>query len=42
MRVILASGSPRRAAIMDLAEIEYEVLPSKFEEKIEKGVNIEF
>ena len=41
MRIILASGSPRRAAIMDLAEIEYEVLPSKFEEKIEKDVNVE-
>ena len=41
MRVILASSSPRRAAIMDLAEIEYEVLPSKFEEILNSDLDVE-
>ena len=41
MRVILASSSPRRAAIMDLAEIEYEVLPSKFEEILNSALDVE-
>jgi septum formation protein len=34
MRVILASQSPRRAAILDLARIDYEVIPSDYVEKI--------
>ena len=41
MRVILASSSPRRAAIMKLAEIDFEVLPSYFEEKIDTDLSIE-
>lgn len=41
MRVILASGSPRRAAIMKLAEIDFEVLPSGFEEKIDPNIDVE-
>lgn len=41
MRVILASSSPRRAAIMKLAEIDFEVLPSGFEEKIDPNIDIE-
>ena len=41
MRIILASGSPRKSAIMDLAEIEYEVLPSKYEEIIDLDKDIE-
>lgn len=40
MKVILASQSPRRAAILDLAKIDFEVLPSSYDEKIEEG-NIE-
>ncbi len=32
MRIILASNSPRRAAIMDLANIDFEVIPSTFDE----------
>lgn len=32
MRTILASNSPRRAAIMELANIDFEVIPSNFDE----------
>ena len=41
MKVILASQSPRRAALMDLARIDFEVMPSEYEEKIKSGMNIE-
>lgn len=41
MKVILASKSPRRAALMDLIKIEFEVLPSNHEKKINNGNNIE-
>ena len=41
MKIILASQSPRRAALLDLAKIEYEVIPSNFEEKIKNNLNIE-
>ena len=41
MRVIFDSNSPRRVAIMKLAEIEFEVLPSRYEEKIDTNINVE-
>lgn len=41
MKIILASQSPRRAALLDLAKIEYEVIPSNYEEKINNNLNIE-
>jgi len=41
MKVILASQSPRRAALMDLIKIDFEVLPSEHEKKIQSGSNIE-
>lgn len=41
MKVILASQSPRRAALLELAQIDFEVMPSNFEEKIEKDIDIE-
>lgn len=41
MKVILASQSPRRAAILDLAKIDFEVLPSNYEEKLANGLSIE-
>ena len=41
MRVILASQSPRRAAILDLARIDYEVIPSNYVEKITPTDDIE-
>ena len=40
MKVILASQSPRRAALLDLAKIDFEVMPSDYEEKIKSGMNI--
>lgn len=41
MKVILASQSPRRAALLELAKIEFEIFPSNYEEKIENGCNID-
>ncbi len=41
MKIILASQSPRRAAILDLAKIDFEVLPSNYEEKMANGLDIE-
>jgi septum formation protein len=41
MKVILASQSPRRAALMDLIKIDFEVLPSEKEKKIQSGSNVE-
>ena len=41
MRVILASQSPRRAAILELANIDFEVIPSQVEEEIDKNLSIE-
>lgn len=41
MKVILASQSPRRAALLDLAKVDFEVMPSNYEEKIKSGANIE-
>ena len=37
MRIILASKSQRRKELMDLAEFNYEVLPSQAEEVWEIG-----
>jgi len=34
MKIILASQSQRRAAILELAKIDFEVIPSSYEEKI--------
>ena len=41
MKIILASQSPRRSAILDLAKIDFEVFPSSYEENIEDGSDIE-
>ena len=41
MKIILASQSPRRIALLDLAKIEFEVLPSGYDEKIDKSMSIE-
>ena len=41
MRVILASQSPRRAAIMELAKIDFEIIPSNYKEDIKNVINIE-
>ena len=41
MKVILASQSPRRAALLDLAQIDFEVMPSSYDEKLKHGLGIE-
>lgn len=41
MKIILASSSPRRKDLMDLAKIEYEVIPSNFDEKVDYCLNLE-
>lgn len=41
MKIILASGSPRRKELMDLAKIEYEIIPSKFDEKVDQKLSLD-
>lgn len=41
MKIILASQSPRRAALLDLIKIDFEVLPSKYEEKLDNNLDVE-
>lgn len=41
MKVILASKSPRRKELMDLLGIEYEIMVSEADEKIEQGLSLE-
>ncbi|MBR1539850.1 MAG: Maf family protein [Clostridia bacterium] len=41
MRIILASKSPRRKELMDLAEFNYEILPCTAEEIWDESLTIE-
>lgn len=41
MKIILASKSPRRTALLDLIKIDFEVMPSSYEEKIDNSLSIE-
>ena len=41
MRVILASGSPRRKELMDMLGINYEIIVSNADETLEKGLSFE-
>ena len=41
MKVILASQSPRRAALLDLAKVDFEIMPSNYEENLKSGFDIE-
>ena len=41
MRIILASQSPRRRELMDLAKFDYEILASNFDEKVDKNLSLE-
>lgn len=41
MKIILASSSPRRKDLMDLAKIEYEAIPSNFDEKVDTNLSLE-
>lgn len=41
MKIILASKSPRRAALLDLIKVDFEVMPSSFKEVINNKLDIE-
>lgn len=41
MKIILASSSQRRKDLMDLAKIEYEAIPSKFDENVDTNLSLE-
>lgn len=41
MKIILASASPRRKDLMDLAKFDYEIIPSNFDEKVDSKLNLE-
>ena len=41
MKIILASKSPRRRELMDLAEFNYEVIPSNVDEVWDNNLSIE-
>lgn len=41
MKIILASKSPRRIALMELAKFDFEIVPSNYEEKLNDGYDIE-
>ena len=41
MKIILASKSPRRKELMDLAKFEYEILVSNFDENVDKNLSLE-
>ena len=41
MRIILASQSPRRKQLMDLAKFDYEIIVSQFDEKVDKNLSLE-
>ena len=41
MKIILASQSPRRKELMDLAKLDYEILVSDFDEKVNTNLPLE-
>ena len=41
MKIILASGSPRRRDLMELAKIDYECMVSSFDEKVDTDLSYE-
>lgn len=41
MKIILASQSPRRAALLDLIKVDFEVMPSSYKEKIDNNSDVE-
>lgn len=41
MKVILASQSPRRRELLDLAKIDYEVIVSDYDENVDKSLSLE-
>lgn len=40
MKIILASNSPRRKELLDLAKIKYEVMPANIEEKLNENLSV--
>lgn len=41
MKIILASKSPRRAALLDLINVDFEVMPSSYKETINNKLDVE-
>lgn len=41
MKIILASKSPRRAALLDLIKVDFEVMPSSYKEVINSKLDVE-
>ena len=41
MRIILASGSPRRKELLELIISKFEIIESKAEEKLIEGLSVE-
>ncbi len=41
MKIILASASPRRRDLMDLAKIDYEAIVSDFNEKVDENLSLQ-
>ena len=41
MKIILASSSPRRRDLMDLTNLDYEVMVSHFDEKVDENLSVE-
>lgn len=41
MKIILASGSPRRKDLMNLAKIDYEIMVSNFDESVDGSLSLE-
>lgn len=41
MKIILASTSPRRKDLMDLAKIDYEIIASRFDEKVDINLSLQ-
>lgn len=41
MKIILASASPRRKELLEMMGLEFEIIPSQNEEKIQEGLKIE-
>lgn len=41
MKIILASTSPRRQDLMDLAKIDYEIMASHFDEKVDINLSLQ-
>lgn len=41
MKIVLASASPRRKDLMDLTKIDYEIIVSNFDEKVDSNLSLQ-